>query len=205
MTFDETVSRLSGTDQKIIRDMMVLLEGIDRRTKEFSSSTGLKCRDGCGACCENPQVETTLAEVLPLAASLWAGGTAENKLEDIRARDSKGVCVFYNPDPVHPGRGRCGIYAFRPGLCRLFGFSARKNKKGQPELLTCKIIKSSQPEDCRQTQESLQKGDLEAPVMTHHAMAVANIDPVHGQKCFPINEAVRLAIEKIGYKTSGIK
>ena len=35
--------------------------------------------------------------------------------------------------------------------------------------MTCKIIKDSQPQACKRTQEELQKG-LEAPLFTAHAV-----------------------------------
>lgn len=195
MNFDEIIQQLSSTDQKSIKDMMSLFEDIDHRTESFSKQTGLKCKNGCGACCENPNIETTAAEMLPLAAHLWAKGLAE---ETIQSKASKNICVFYQPDINVPSQGRCGIYAYRPGICRLFGFAARRDKYGTRELVTCKIIKDSQPQDCKRTQEQLPHG-LEAPLLTDHAMRVSTIDPVHGVALLPINQAIGRAIEKIGY------
>lgn len=164
---------------KIIREMMALFDGIDRQTESFSKQTGLKCKAGCGACCETPDIETTVAEVLPLAAHLWSQGLEPNKLEAIRSSASRGVCVFYQPAPNTLSQGRCTIYAYRPGLCRLFGFAAHRDKYGKRALVTCKVIKDSQPQACQRTQEDLQKG-LEAPMLAAHAFSVAGIDPVHG-------------------------
>ncbi len=208
MNFDEIVHSLSAEDQKVIRDMMVLFESIDSQTSKFAGQSGLKCKSGCGACCESPEVETTVAEALPLAVHLWSSSPAEDSfnsgqagsiLEVLRANPSKSVCIFYRPDPVAKGQGRCSIYDYRPGLCRLFGFAARKDKYGRGTLMTCKVIKDSQPQACERVREGLQKGTWEAPLLTTHAVAVANIDPVRGQKLLPINRAIRLGIEKIGY------
>jgi Fe-S-cluster containining protein len=223
MSFDEIIRCLSDEDQKAIRDMMALFVDIDRQTGKFSAQTGLKCKSGCGACCENPDVETTIAEVLPLAVYLWSrnldpdatGAINRAPTDDgIGAElvSARSICVFYKParpaasrlktragDPVLKGQGRCGIYAYRPGLCRLFGFASRKDKHGQSELMTCKVIKDSQSQACQHTQEELQKGDRHAPLLTAHAFCVSNIDPVHGQKLLPINQAIRSAVEKIGY------
>ena len=196
---NEIVRCLSDVDQKVIRDMMALFESIDCQTKEFAAQTGLKCKSGCGACCTNPDVETTVAEVLPLAVHLWSNGQGECFLEESRSKFSKSICAFYKPDLILKDHGSCGIYAYRPGLCRLFGFAARKDKHGQDTLVTCKVIKDSQPQACKQTQEELQKGVLKAPLLNTHAFAVSNIDPVHGGKLFPINEAISLAVEKVGY------
>ena len=199
MNFDKIVSCLSAEDQKVVKDMMALFESIDCQTKEFAAQTGLKCKSGCGACCTNPDVETTVAEVLPLAVHLWSNGQGECFLEESRSKFSKSICAFYKPDLILKDHGSCGIYAYRPGLCRLFGFAARKDKQGQNILVTCKIIKDSQPQACEQTQEGLKKGALVAPLLNTHAFAVSNIDPVHGGKLLPINEAINLALEKVGY------
>lgn len=204
MTFDEITRCLSAEDQKIIGDMTALFDSIDRQTERFSGQTGLKCKNGCGACCTNPDIETTVAEVLPLAVYLWSQGSAQDKLGTIRSHNSKGVCIFYTPDPLSQNQGRCSIYAYRPGLCRLFGFAARKDKYGKPLLVTCKVIKDSQPQACKRTQEELQKG-LEAPLLTTHAFRVSDIDPVHGVKLLAINQAIRLGLEKIGYSIQKLK
>jgi len=198
MTFNEILSCLPVSLQKNINDMLALFEGVDQQTKEFAGATGLKCKNGCGACCENPEIETTAAEVMPLAVHLWSQGLAENKMEAIRSKSNKGICVFYESDPANSKQGRCGIYAYRPGICRLFGFAARQDKHGKPVLMTCRIIKDSQPQVCERTQEQLNKG-LSAPLLTKHALGVSNIDPVHGQKFLPINQAISMAVEKIGF------
>ena len=184
---------------------MALFADIDRQTEKFAAKTGLKCANGCGACCTSPEIETTVAEVLPLAAHLWSIGQAESILEIIRSNPSDNICVFYKPGPAIPGQGQCGIYAYRPGLCRLFGFAARKDKHGQPTLVTCKVIKDSQPQACKCAQEELQKEILQAPLLTTHAFGVSNIDPVHGVKLLPINQAISLGLEKVGYSFQGLK
>ena len=66
--------------------------------------------------------------------------------------------------------------------------------------MTCRVIKDEQPQDCERAQEELEKGSLEPPLLTNLALAVADIDPVHGRKYFPINQAIGLAIEKVGYQ-----
>lgn len=199
MSFDEIVRCLSEEDQKVVADMLALFADIDRQTETFSLQTGLICRKDCGACCTTADIETTVTEVLPLAVHLWANGTAQSKLEVIRLIPAKGICGFYEPDPVNKIQGRCSIYAYRPGLCRLFGFAARKDKYGKLTLVTCKIIKDSQPQECKRAQEEMQKRVTPAPLLGTYAFSVANIDPGHGQKLFPINQAIRQAIEKVGY------
>lgn len=225
MTFDEITRSLSAEDQKIIADMMILFQDIDRQTLRFARQSGLRCKTGCGACCENPEVETTVAEVLPLAVHIWSSGLAgkvgidtafcNQKAASVPA---KGICVFYRPaspaasrlktragDPAGCGRGRCSIYAHRPGLCRLFGFATRKDKYGQLDLVTCKVIKEAQAKGYQRAQEELQKGVWRAPLLTAHALRVSDIDPVNGLKLLPINQAIRSGLEKVGHRIQKFK
>jgi len=198
MTFDEIVNCLSLEDKKVIREMMTLLDDISLQTKEFSAQTGLKCKQGCGACCSTPNIETTVAEVMPLAVYLWSEDQAQRIFDSLRSNAQSRTCVFYEHDPRDTAKGRCSIYAYRPGLCRLFGFSAHLDKYGKLMLSTCKVIKEAQADTCSQTQTKLQEG-LKAPLLKSHSFAVANIDPIRGNALRPINEAVSQALEKIGY------
>ena len=81
MTLKEIILFLSDEDQRIIRDMMALYEDIDRQTLNFAGKTGLHCQSGCSTCCRNPDIETTVAEMMPAAALLWAQSLAERQLE----------------------------------------------------------------------------------------------------------------------------
>jgi len=184
--------------------MMVLFDETSRRTKDFAQQTGLKCKKGCGACCSTPEIETTVAEVLPLAVYLWSQGLALAKLDNIRSSSTPNTCILYEADPINKTQGRCSAYAYRPGLCRLFGFTTRTDKHGKPVLMTCKVIKENQSQECERTQEKLEKG-LKAPSLAEHTFSVMNIDPVYGQKLFPINQAIRQAIEKVGYSIQQMK
>ncbi|MBF0504902.1 MAG: YkgJ family cysteine cluster protein [Candidatus Omnitrophica bacterium] len=198
MTFEEVVQRLSPQDRKIIADIMLLYEDIDLKTLNFAHQTALRCKAGCGACCENPDIETTVAEVLPLAVHLWMLDQAENKLKAIQSKATGGICIFYHPDPLTVNKGHCSIYAYRPGICRLFGFCARRDKHGQSQLMTCKIIKENHAQACLETQERLRQGLLPALLLNIHASHVFNIDPAWGGKLLPINQAVQRALEKVG-------
>ena len=195
MVAKEIAHSLTPEDQQILADILLLYEDIDRQTLNFARQTGLHCKPSCGACCENPNIETTLPEVLPLAVYLWSRSQAKHTLEIIQSNKSGGICVFYHPFADAKGQGGCRVYAYRPGLCRLFGFSMRCDKHGEPLLMTCKIIKESQAHAYCQAQQ-LHHG---APLLSDHFLRVFNIDPVGGQKFLWINQAVGLALEKVGF------
>lgn len=179
---------------------MQLYRRIDKSMKRRSQASGLSCPDSCGACCTSPKVEATVLELLPLARELWQQGRADSWLERLAAADAP--CVFYDPDPNLPGNGRCRVYFWRPLICRLFGFSYRKNKYGIPELVTCRIIKSTCPDRYARVMQQ-HSSEAVTPMtqpacMSDNSAKLAAIDPSLGTRLLPINQAARQAIERMG-------
>jgi len=175
-----------------IRQVTKIFKQIDQEIETLQQASGLQCPSGCGKCCENPQVETTPLEVLPLALELVKSKEAEYWLEKAVAVNYAGVCIFYQPDPLVEGNGRCGVYESRPALCRLFGFGAVRNKHNQSELAACKIHKQTMP-------EALANFPIElAPNFSDFSMQLRNLQPEQSD-LLPINEAVAIAINKVGF------
>lgn len=181
----------------LTRQTMAILAEIDRATTAFQSATGLQCRPGCGACCQNPEVETTPLEMLPIAWELYQQGKLHEWIQKIETTNGIGVCIFYRSDPEIPGNGRCSIYPWRPSLCRLFGFAAVVNKHGNPELAACKKNKEVIPEVVAKSQAAIANG-LPVPQFADFAMRFRNLDPILGQERLPINQALKVALERIG-------
>lgn len=177
--------------------MFRLFDRADHGTRRLRSKTGLKCANNCGRCCENPYVQTTVLEMLPLAIHLWQNNEAEEQLQRSPASATSGPCIFYKPDPSMAGSGRCSIYPFRPLVCRLYGYSASADKYGKPRLVTCPTIKQSQPEGYEKAQKLVDSG-LPIPTMRDFSMTSFQLDPELSREQLPINEAIKIAIEKIG-------
>jgi Fe-S-cluster containining protein len=169
-----------------------IFKQIDQEIEVFQQASGLQCPSGCGKCCENPQVETTSLEVLPLAVELVQRNEAEYWLAQAAASNYAGVCIFYQPDPAIAGNGRCGVYTWRPAICRLFGFAANKNKFNQSELAACKIHKQTMPEVLATLPVEL------APNFSDFSMQLRNLQPDQSD-LVPINQAVAIAINKMGF------
>ena len=165
---------------------------IDQEIEIFQQTSGLQCPSGCGKCCENPQVETTSLEVLPLALELVRRNEAEYWLDQALGSNYAGVCIFYQPDATIAGNGRCGVYAWRPAICRLFGFANITNKYNQPELAACKIHKQTMPEVLANLPVGL------APNFSDFSMQLRNLQPAQSD-LVPINQAVAIAINKMGF------
>lgn len=179
-----------------VQNILALFHQLDQDISSFSRATPLRCKTGCGHCCENPQIEITVLDALPLAYHLWQTGGALRALDALE-RTPRPQCFFYQPSAEVRGNGRCAVYAWRPLLCRLFGFSARKNKHGQRELVTCRIIKQTFPADYEKAAGHVRAGHA-VPVIAQYAARLADIDPALGQKLYPINDAFIRAIRWAG-------
>ena len=180
-----------------IRKVLFLYKEIDKKVDMFTRKSKLKCLSGCGKCCESPNVEATVLEMIPLALDLWEKDQAEEWWEKTKKIDGKGPCVFCRPDPLIPGKGRCGVYPFRPMLCRFYAFSARKEKDNRLSLYGCPLIRDAQPEEFKNAQKGINAG-MKVPCMSDYTIQVSAMDPQLGKEQLPINKAAQLAIEKVG-------
>jgi uncharacterized protein len=176
-----------------------LFAEIDRQTQAFQSATGLHCPSGCGKCCENEHVEVTVLDCLPLAIDLFDQGKGEFWLTQFAEPTRDDSCLFYQPDPLQSGNGQCLQYAGRPLLCRTFGFGTVRNKVGLTELAVCSVHRATQPEIVERSQESIAAG-LPAPNFADLAMRLGSIDPAIGHQRYPINQAMRRALERVGFQ-----
>ncbi len=187
-------------NSEVIPQIVALYDRIDTETAAFQTATGLNCPPGCGKCCENPEVEATVLEMMPLALELWRTGEAAEYLERLSSLNSPESCLCYRPDPLVPGNGRCSVYPWRPTLCRLFAFATVKNKLGNPELAACIRQKQTIPDQVEGAKMAIASG-MSAPNFGEIADAVANIDPSLGSDRFPINHALKQALQRVGLLT----
>jgi len=116
---------------------------LDQEIEELKHSSGLDCRSHCTHCCENPDIEATILEFLPLAKHIYDLGWHERYLHQLAAKPEQ--CILLNPEQkasqdisLVPG---CRMYPYRGIICRLFGFSTREDKFGNPELVACSWLK----------------------------------------------------------------
>jgi uncharacterized protein len=177
-----------------VRAVERVFDKLDREIAAFQSMSGLHCARGCGKCCFKPDIEATILEFLPFALHLYSQHQAEEWLEKLKESDSS-LCLILNP--IQGGAGMCSEYRHRGLICRLFGYSARINKYGKKELITCQIIKTEQRENFEATEAKISGGLEPVPVMSHYYMQLHSIDEELGREFFPINEAIRRAIEVI--------
>lgn len=170
-----------------------VLGKLDQEIAAFQSWSTLHCKFGCGKCCFKPDIEATILEFLPFAHHLYVTNQAESWLERLQATDDP-ICLILNP--TQAGAGLCSEYKHRGLICRLFGYSARTNKYGQKELVTCQIIKTEQQEAYEKAAIEI-AGEGSVPVMSQFYMQLHAIDFELTREFYPINQAIRKAVETV--------
>lgn len=164
---------------------------LDQEIAKFQSGSTLHCPRGCGTCCFKSDIEATSLEFIPFAFHLYQQKLAGEWHEKLMETDSS-ICMILHP--TRGGTGLCSEYQHRGLICRLFGYSARTNKYGKPELVTCQIIKTGQSDAFRVAEKKIDEGGA-VPLMSHYYMQLHAIDADLSRDFFPINEAIRRAIE----------
>ncbi len=164
---------------------------LDGDIQKLQDASGLHCLAGCGECCKKPDIEATPIEFLPLALQLYDEGKAEQALSELDNK-SDSLCYVFRPHITNFG-GLCSEYPNRGLICRLFGFTARRNKEGNSELVTCKLIKEHQAKEFETLAEEIRAG-RKVPVMSDYYTRMSSID--HNLNTFyPINQAIAKSIE----------
>jgi len=184
-------------EKDVIFRILTIFSQIDRKIAEFQSVTTLHCPPLCGKCCTSNKIEVSVAEMFPLAEELFRRDEAVVWLGRLSAAGDTDICLFYQPDPLIPGNGRCQFYSWRPSVCRLFGFASVKDKKGKPKLAACARQKISFPSIVESAGNSVQSG-LIALNFTDYSIQLSGVDPYLGSRLLPINRAARIALEKYG-------
>ncbi len=159
-------------------------------TSAFREKSKLQCVSSCAICCTKPDIEATILEFLPAAYDSYLDGSYLQVLERIEHCQNNGDnnCVFYQP---LNGNGGCMNYQNRGMICRLFGFSSKLNKSGSREFVSCKYIKVN-------ADPSILQASLgAAPDISAYYMKLFGIDPKLSIQYYPINEAIRRALEMV--------
>jgi Fe-S-cluster containining protein len=170
-----------------------VFDQLDQAINEFQSATSLHCKAGCGKCCFKPDIEATVLEFIPFALHIHQSGQSEEWYNDLKSSDSD-LCLILNP--TQHGAGLCSQYKHRGLICRLFGYSARTNKYGKRELVTCQIIKTEQSVAFENASVAI-GNERDVPVMSDFYMKLHAIDSDLTRDFFPINTAIRKALETV--------
>jgi uncharacterized protein len=181
---------LTELSQKV-EELFELLE-ID--IAQIRTKTGLHCIHNCVKCCLYPKIEATVLEFIPLALHVYNTGQVDSFLSKIDQGTS--ICIALKPLPDNQSQAGCSQYKHRGLICRIFGYSHVTNKFNQRLLATCKPIKEQQPDAVKKASDMLLDGML-GPSGSHYYSQLQGIDYNLGTGRYPINTAIKLAIEKV--------
>lgn len=192
------LKHLHPDEQKAIRALCRLYKKVENETRRFAQTSGIRCPKNCGICCATAKVETTALEMLPLAAELWSKNKGLFWLKKLDVKPGVRACVFFKPDPKNKKNGRCLVYSLRPLICRLFGFSATKDKQGTAVYGGCKIIKKKFPAKFLSAQRMVALGPKRLK-MSDLSARIVGLGSSSDEEILPINLSARRALEKIGF------
>ena len=204
--------------RELSSQVMDVYQSLSQEFSAYQSSQSLNCLERCGACCNNPDIEVSPLEMLPLALHLFDTGRAEQEFDELD-NYSGFACKQYQRLSLDGKEGFCGIYEYRPGICRMFGAAGYKTKSGEATLSVCKPIKQAVPQKYAAALISIQPqrsdaieqlfiGDIAAnnagqstaikpPMIAEGRQKLAQLDYELGDKLMPINDALRFMLEKI--------
>jgi len=167
---------------------------LGERYARYQRDRALFCRPSCGECCLHPEVEATVLEMLPLAFELLAAGKAEEMLATL-GEHSHSSCLFYVSHSPDRTQGQCSVYQQRPGVCRMFGAAGYNGREGEVLLSVCKNIRADHPKALQETLIALESDP--PPMIRNGKEQLRQLDYELGGINYPINQAVRLALEKV--------
>ncbi len=179
-----------------IERVTALYAAVDSRILRVQCLGDIRCPPGCGACCQSANVEASVLELLPVALEFFRSGQLDRWLEAAHSAQGR-TCLFHTPDKLQYGHGRCAIYPHRPLMCRLFGYTAIRDKNDRPTLVTCRLINKLIPDKVATARRLVAQG-AEIPFMTDVASELRGIDPHLGSALMPLNEAFSRAVDRIG-------
>jgi len=180
----------------IIEEVEKVFEELDAHLQRTANESGLRCPSFCGACCRKSDIEASPIEFMPLAAWLYKTGKIDEFLLKMD-HPTHNWCVCFDPTASSRGEWGCRYYEHRGLICRLFGFGFRLNRESMPVLVTCKIMKSTQTAAVAKAAELAVANPDEMPIFSHYFMRLLAIDPDLAVPQMPINQAIRVAIEKL--------
>ncbi|KEO72106.1 Fe-S oxidoreductase [Anditalea andensis] len=173
-----------------------VFDELDSDVSLYLGKSGLTCYAGCGKCCMNPQVAATVLEFIPLAFDIYQKGNAEKAMDMLEQTSEQEYCMQFLKTAQDKESGVCNTYIYRGLICRLFGVSARRNKYGNKEMITCKKLKEGKQAIYQATTAGINM-DMEVPMANDFYAKLSAIDINLSAETFPINQAIKKALEKV--------
>lgn len=177
----------------VVLGVLSAYEEIDKEYKSFSEKAFIKCPPLCGNCCKSPNIEATILEMLPMALEI----VTSDKIHQVYSLlDGRQHCVAFIQSMIHQDQGQCNLYQYRPLVCRVFGAMKTKDKFAKSTFSSCQILKQSKITEIKNIEEDQDLLEL-APSIGQWSQKIAQIMPSWGSTYYPINEALKQAIDKL--------
>ena len=125
----------------LLANLYVLYRALDLAIEDWQRASRLLCPPACGTCCATYEPTVLPIEGMAVAAYAAQGHPATAPLLDSEPSVEALGCVFYDP-----GNARhCTVYVARPLECRLFAFSAVRDKDSRPVYRLCRHMPGPGP------------------------------------------------------------
>jgi len=173
-----------------------VFEEVDAEIDAYLKQSKLGCISGCGFCCANPKVMATVLEFIPFAFDLYKRGLADEVYQRLEGIGEQEFCIAYKSTSEDGASGYCSEYKNRGMICRVFASTARVNKEGKKELITCKKIKEEKQLDYEIASQRINV-DLDVPLASGSYQRLVGIDFDLTREQFPINQAIKRALEAV--------
>lgn len=172
-----------------------IFASLDNEIASLQATSGLHCLAGCGKCCFKPDIEASPLEFLPYAFHLFLTNRIEEQYDLLLTRNTS-TCAIFSPTKDSLVKGSCSEYKFRGLICRLFAYSAIRDKYGKTTFVTCLPLKTQSPDQVASINASIAEGKS-VPMMNDYYFQIRSIDPDLGTKLMPINQALKEAMEVV--------
>jgi Fe-S-cluster containining protein len=163
-----------------------IYQALEEVQNTASKKAGIFCQPGCGECCtrEEPRISPVEGEFAALVI-LEKKPDLIACMSEVRNREN---CVFFDPDNDF----HCRIHPFRPLLCRIFHFSAFRNKSGSPIYRPCFVMK----------EKISVKNPEVLPISEDYGWRLSALDSTMNPELLPVSEAVFQAYQRLSYARS---
>ena len=186
---DDIIMRLDDTSLGTqLAAISSYYDSIEHAFDDFTQKAHISCPHDCGECCKGFTPPVTSSEALIIAAYTYF----------VQGRDVRPLMSFTKGSIQCPfcdlsrEGGKCSIYKVRPLLCRLFGASATRTKRGL-EFRRC-----SKLNDLSLMPELLTEEDMpeNPPIMDLFGLHLESLEG-NSADTLPMQEGVENALNKL--------
>lgn len=181
-----------------LKSLHQIYESLDSEIENWTKQSKIQCPQGCGTCCTNFEPRVSSIEALYLATFYM--DKHPDHLELINSLSEVPPCFFYDPSP-ESSKGHCMVYEGRPLVCRLFGFSATRDKHQSLVFRLCKVISTT--EDRIYSEETMmQKFNALPPEMNRFSSQIDSLNTGSQLETQPLKQAVEKSLLNLHLKQS---